>query len=89
MSEYCKNCKEMQDEIDRLRRVIKDAREMVWDLNCTGYVVLDDLEWLDDEVANNDTSRLTGSILEVELAKQIEKSPEYYVCPYTGNKIEN
>ena len=35
------------------------------------------------------TSRLTGSILEVELAKQIEKSPEYYVCPYTGNKIEN
>jgi hypothetical protein len=54
MSEYCKNCKEMQDEIDRLRRVIKDAREMVWDLNCTGYVVLDDLEWLDDEVANNE-----------------------------------
>ena len=29
------------------------------------------------------------SIQEVELAKQIEKSPEYYVCPYTGNRKEN
>ena len=89
MSEYCKNCKTMQDEIDRLRRVIKDANARFWDLNCIVYVDLDYLEWLDNEVANNDTSRLTGSVLEVELAKQIEKSPEYYVCPYTGNKIEN
>ena len=39
MSEYCKNCKEMQDEIDRLRRVIKDAREMVedWASMVSGY----------------------------------------------------
>ena len=31
MSEYCKNCKTMQDEIERLRGVIEDAREMVED----------------------------------------------------------
>ena len=37
----------------------------------------------------SDSSQGTGSILDVELAKQVERSPEYYVCPYTGNKIEN
>ena len=74
----------MQDEIDRLRRVIKDAREMVWDLNCTGYVVLDDLEWLDDEVANNerkpdltnfDTSNIpAGNIFDEIMSEEIKKT---------------
>ena len=61
MSEYCKNCKEMQDEIDRLRRVIKDARGLLvgWALDVTDYFTdNDDLKYalkkLDDEIANNE-----------------------------------
>jgi len=61
MSEYCKNCKEMQDEIDRLRGVIKDAREMVadWALYVSDYFtdkhdLEGDLKKLDDEIANNE-----------------------------------
>ena len=65
MSEYCKNCKTMQDEIDRLRRVIKDAREMVkdWASMVSGYGNKEnqfqyDLKKLDDKIANNKTERM-------------------------------
>ena len=61
MSEYCKNCKEMQDEIDRLRGVIEDARGLLvgWALDVTDYFTdNDDLEGalkkLDDGNANNE-----------------------------------
>jgi len=32
----------------------------------------------------SDSHPVVGLILDVELAKQVERSPEYYVCPYTG-----
>ena len=74
----------MRDEIDRLRRVIKDANARFWDLNCIVYVDLDYLEWLDDEVANNerkpdltnfDTSSIpAGNIFEEIMSEEIKKT---------------
>ena len=67
MSEYCKNCKEMQDEIDRLRRVIKDAREWLDDEVANNERKPD--------LTNFDTSSIpAGNIFEEIMSEEIKKT---------------
>ena len=67
MSEYCKNCKEMQDEIDRLRRVIKDAREWLDDEVANNERKPD--------LTNFDTSNIpAGNIFDEIMSEEIKKT---------------